>query len=72
MIKVPKVTTKTLRPAEIKGGEVPAPQKLGWIRGKGQNAGGLPNSTKQLFPKSSRAVPKYGNGGKVISTKTGC
>jgi hypothetical protein len=71
MSKAPRVTTKTLRPAEIKSGEVPV-QKIGQIRGKGQNAGGLPNSLKQLFPKSSRAIPKYGNGGKVISTKTGC
>lgn len=72
MIKVPKISTKMPHAAEIKGGEVPAPPKVRMLRGKGQNAGGLPNNMQSLFPKSSRAIPKYGRGGKVISSKCGC
>lgn len=61
---IPKVTTKTPRPASVKGGEVPAP-KLSQVRGKGMNAGGTPNDLKRLMPKSKVSVPKYSKGGKV-------
>lgn len=56
-IKFTKVSSKTPRPKAIKGGEVSV-QRVGQIRGKGQNAGGSPNDLKKLFPKSSRSTPK--------------
>ena len=63
---IPKVTTRSPRPAAIKGGTVPMP-KMSQIRGKGMNAGGSPNDTKRLLPKSSSKVstPKFSKGGKV-------
>ncbi len=58
-----KVTTKAPRQT-IKGGEVPMP-KISQLRGKGMNAGGLPNNLKKSFPKQKVSVPKYSKGGKV-------
>jgi hypothetical protein len=72
MIKAPKISSKRIRPAAITEGTVPKPKPIGWMKGTGMNKGGLPNNMKNLFPKSSRAIPQYGNGGKVISSKCGC
>ncbi len=58
MIKAPKISMKKPRIPSIKGGTVAMP-KLQQLRGKGQNAGGLPNDLKKLFRKSSTAKPKY-------------
>jgi len=69
MARIPKISTKAIRPKAIEGGEVSTP-RIGQIRGKGQNAGGLPNNPAKLFPKSSRSLPKpkipsFGCGGMV-------
>ena len=58
MIKAPKISMKKMRVPAVKGGAVPAP-KIQMMRGKGANAGGLPNDLKKLFPKSSTAKRKY-------------
>ncbi len=79
-VKFTKVSTKPPRPKAIKGGEVSV-QKVGQIRGKGQNAGGSPNDLRKLFPKSSRSTPKmkipsFSDGGMVNTNnnykKCGC
>lgn len=57
-MKAPKVNFKRVKIPNIKVGTVSAP-KVGQLRGSGQNAGGLPNDLKKLFPKSSTAKPKW-------------
>ena len=58
MIKVPKISIKKPRIPAVKGGTVAMP-KIQQMRGKGENAGGLPNDLRKLFRKSSTAKPKY-------------
>lgn len=57
-MKAPKVNFKRVKVPAIKAGTVSAP-KVAQLRGSGQNAGGLPNDLKKLFPKSSTAKPKW-------------
>jgi hypothetical protein len=57
-VKAPKVNFKRVSVPSIKAGTVSTP-KVGQLRGSGQNAGGLPNDLKKLFPKSSTAKPKW-------------
>ena len=57
-MKAPKVNFKRVKVPAIKVGTVSAP-KVGQLRGGGQNAGGLPNDLKKLFPKSSTAKSKW-------------
>lgn len=57
-MKAPKVNFKRVKVPNIKVGTVSAP-KVGQLRGSGQNAGGLPNDLKKLFPKSSAAKTKW-------------
>lgn len=55
-MKAPRISSslKKMKIPAIKGGTVPMP-KIQQMRGKGENAGGLPNDLKKLFPKSSSA-----------------
>lgn len=55
-MRAPRISSslKKMKIPAIKGGTVPMP-KIQQMRGKGENAGGLPNDLKKLFPKSSSA-----------------